>query len=111
VSGPGNGFTVDPEGLSANAALYNVHADQVAAIHLKLATALDNEGDAPWGNDEAGQAFAAKYVPAALSALRMMITTQRGLQSMVGGVYQWSASYVDSDKAVQEELLKSFGSE
>jgi uncharacterized protein YukE len=110
VSGPGNGFTVDPEGLSANATRYGAHADDVAAIHLKLAEALDAAGDC-WGNDPAGQAFAAKYVPAALSALRMMISTQRGLQSMVGGVYQWSASYVDSDKAVQEDLLKSFGSE
>lgn len=105
-----SGITVDPSGLSANADLYGSHADAVAAIHLTLATKLDAEG-ACWGNDEAGNAFAAKYVGPALAALRMMITTQRGLESMVGGVYQWSQSYVDSDESLRQDLLKSFHSQ
>jgi hypothetical protein len=104
------GVTVDPSGLSANAALYGVHADAVAAIHNTLAQKLDAEGE-PWGNDEAGSTFAAHYVSPALTALRMMITTQRGLESMVSGVYQWSQSYVDSDESLRQDLLKSFGSQ
>ncbi len=99
---------VDPSGLSANAAYYGVHADAVKDIHQTLAQKLDDEG-ACWGNDEAGSAFAAHYVGPALSALRMMITTQQGLESMVGGVYQWAKSYVDSDESLKQDLLKSFG--
>lgn len=109
-----SGFTVDPAGLSSNAAVYGAHADEVAAIHLRLATRLDAEG-ACWGNDEAGIGFARQYVGPALSALRMMITTQRGLDSMVGGVYQWAQSYRDSDDAAQhdlrQQLAQSFGPE
>jgi hypothetical protein len=103
-------ITVDPSGLSANAALYGSHAAAVESIHLTLAQNLDKEG-ACWGNDEAGSAFAAHYVAPALAALRMMITTQQGLESMVGGVYQWAQSYVDSDESLRQDLLKSFGSE
>jgi uncharacterized protein YukE len=105
-----SGVTVDPTGLSANAALYGAAADDVASIHLTLASKLDGEG-ACWGNDDAGNAFAAKYVGPALAALRMMITTQQGLQSMVDGVYQWSQSYVSADEALRQDLLKVFGSE
>ena len=105
-----SGVTVDPSGLSANAALYGVHADAVAAIHNTLAQKLDAEGE-PWGNDEAGSTFAAHYVEPALTALRMMITTQQGLESMVDGVYQWARSYVDSDESLRQDLLKSFGSQ
>jgi hypothetical protein len=104
-----SGFTVDPTGLGSRADLYGLAADQVAAIHLTLATKLDAEG-ACWGNDDAGKAFESKYVGPALSALRMMIITQRGLESMVDGVYQWAGSYVHSDQAVQQDLLTSFGS-
>jgi hypothetical protein len=71
---------------------------------------LDKEG-ACWGNDDAGAAFARNYVEPALAALRMMITTQRGLESMVDGVYQWARSYVDSDESLRQDLLKSFGSQ
>ena len=105
-----DGITVDPSGLSANAGFYGAHADAVESIHLTLAQNLDKEG-ACWGNDEAGSAFAAQYVGPALSALRMMITTQRGLESMVSGVYQWAQSYVDSDESLRQDLLKSFGSQ
>lgn len=105
-----SGFAVDPSGLSANAPIYGAHADEVAAIHLTLASKLDAEGDC-WGNDQAGTAFSKQYVPNALSALRMMITTQQGLESMVGGVYQWAQSYLDSDESARRDLLKVFGSE
>jgi hypothetical protein len=98
-----SGFTVDPSGLGSNAPVYGAHADEVAAIHLRLASRLDAEG-ACWGNDDAGTAFARQYVGPALAALRMMITTQQGLDSMVGGVYQWAQSYLDSDDAVQQHL-------
>jgi hypothetical protein len=105
-----SGITVDPSGLSANAQFYGSHAAAVESIHLTLARNLDKEGE-PWGNDEAGSAFAGHYVGPALAALRMMITTQRGLESMVSGVYQWAQSYVDSDESLRQDLLKSFGSE
>jgi hypothetical protein len=104
-----SGFTVDPSGLSGNAQAYGALADDVAAIHLTLATKLDAEG-ACWGNDQAGAAFAAKYVDPAVRALAMMISTQRGLESMVSGVYQWAQSYVDSDESLRQDLLKVFGS-
>lgn len=109
-----SGFTVDPSGLSSNADVYGAHADEVAQIHLTLATKLDAEGSC-WGNDEAGTQFARQYIGPALAALRMMITTKRGLESMVGGVYQWAQSYLDSDDAVKQDLkqqlLQSFGSD
>lgn len=105
-----SGFTVDPTGLSSNADVYGSHADEVAQIHLTLAQKLDAEG-ACWGNDDAGVQFAKQYVGPALAALRMMITTQQGLESMVGGVYQWAQSYVDSDESLRQQLLQSFGSQ
>jgi hypothetical protein len=105
-----SGFTVDPTGLSSNADVYGSHADEVAQIHLTLASKLDAEG-ACWGNDDAGVQFAKQYVGPALAALRLMITTQQGLESMVGGVYQWAQSYVDSDESLRQQLLQSFGSE
>jgi hypothetical protein len=102
-----SGFTVDPSGLSGNAKVYGAHADEVAAIHLTLATKLDAEG-ACWGNDQAGAAFARSYVGSAVAALGLMIETQRGLESMVDGVYQWAKSYVDSDEKLRDDLSKSF---
>ena len=105
-----SGFTVDPEGLSGNASLYGAAADDVAAIHATLAAKLDAEG-ACWGNDEAGNALAAKYVGPALAALRTMVDTQQGLQSMVGGVYQWAQSYVSADDELRQDLLTVFRSQ
>lgn len=74
---------------------YQDVADRVAAIYRVLSTKLETEG-ACWGNDPAGQTFAQKYVPSALSVLSQMDNTNQGVQSMVDGICSWAKNYVDA---------------
>jgi uncharacterized protein YukE len=103
-----SGYTVDPSGLAPNAALYGAAADQVRSLHDTLASKLDAEG-ACWGNDDAGAAFAAKYVGPALTALQQMVSTNEGLQSMVDGIYSWAKNYVNADQAAQQDVTTQLG--
>jgi hypothetical protein len=74
---------------------YQDVADRVAAIYRVLSTKLETEG-ACWGNDAAGQTFAKKYVPSALSVLSQMDSTNQGVQSMVDGICSWAKNYLDT---------------
>ncbi|HEX3647416.1 MAG TPA: hypothetical protein VHV49_03255 [Pseudonocardiaceae bacterium] len=62
------GFQVDPEVLTRHAADFPGFADQLAAIHDELASALTAAGHC-WGDDAAGQSFAAGHVGPAADAL------------------------------------------
>jgi len=103
------GYTVDPEGLASSGPQYGVVADQVQALYDTLTAKLAAEG-ACWGNDEAGNAFAAKYVGPAVSALQQMDTTNQGLQSMVDGVGGWAQNYVNADQSAQQDAATQLGS-
>jgi uncharacterized protein YukE len=100
---------VDSSGLASNAPQYGAAADQVQLLYGTLTSKLEAEG-ACWGNDDAGKAFAAKYVGPALTALQQMDSTQQGLQSMVGGICSWAKNYVNADQAAQQDLTTQLGS-
>jgi uncharacterized protein YukE len=103
-----SGYTVDPTSLASNAPQYGAVADQVQAVYDTLTAKLEAEG-ACWGNDDAGNAFAAKYVGGAVSALQQMDTTHQGLQSMVDGICTWARNYVNADQAAQDDLSTQLG--
>lgn len=103
-----SGFTVAPAGLSSTAPGWG---DQAAAVHdlfTTLTGRLSAEGEC-WGNDQAGRAFAAKYVGPALATIQYMGATGEGLRSMVDGVAAWARNYVSSDQAVRQDLATQFG--
>lgn len=103
-----SGFTVDPSGLAGTTPNWGAQADQVRQIFTKLTSRLNAEGDC-WGNDQAGTAFAGKYVGPALGALQYMDATNEGLTSMMGGIATWAANYVNSDQAARDDLIKTLG--
>ena len=98
-----SGITVDPEGLSSAAPLYSAQASALADIHARLIARLQANGEC-WGNDEAGQLFAAKFVPQLNNTLQNAAAICDGLDSMAGGIHQWARNYTDTDQAVQADL-------
>jgi uncharacterized protein YukE len=102
------GFQTDPEALQGNAPRYQRVSDQLQEIFDKLSNLLEAEG-ACWGNDDAGRAFAAKYVPGALDALQQMDSTNQGLRSMVDGICSWAKNYVNADDLAKADAAKLAG--
>ena len=62
------GFQADPAKLAQHAADFPGYADRVGAIHDELSTALAEAGQC-WGQDAAGQSFAAGHVAPASATL------------------------------------------
>lgn len=62
------GFQVDPDVVAGHAADFPGYADQVGAIHADLTSALAEAGEC-WGDDAAGQSFAAGHVAPASTTL------------------------------------------
>ena len=104
-----NGFTAQTGDLGGQAPQYQSVANQVQLIYQTLSTALDSYG-ACWGNDDAGQTFARKYVGPALSALSQMDSADQGLQSMADGVSSWAKNYQDTDQGLQQDVQQALGS-
>lgn len=90
------GYTADTDALHGNAPKYDAVAQKVHDIYTALSEALAAEG-ACWGNDDAGRAFASKYVEPALTALQQMSGTKQGLDSLVDGICSWAKNYVSAD--------------
>lgn len=103
------GFTVDPSGLQSAAPLYSSQASELASIHAALVAGLQAEGEC-WGNDEAGQLFAAKYVGQTAKTMDQTAAVCGGLDSTAGGVYRWAQNYLGADQAVQADLTAQFES-
>ncbi|WP_280276752.1 WXG100 family type VII secretion target [Nocardia wallacei] len=55
-------LSVDPDRLLDDAPRFDSIGSDLAAVVRKLRAALSEEGE-PWGNDDAGRAFAEAYVP------------------------------------------------
>ncbi|HEX5121560.1 MAG TPA: hypothetical protein VFW65_40785 [Pseudonocardiaceae bacterium] len=55
------GFQADPEAMARRAADFPGYADRLGAIHDELTSALAAAGQC-WGDDAAGQSFAAGHV-------------------------------------------------
>jgi hypothetical protein len=97
-----SGVTAQTTDLSRQAPRYQATADQVEQVYQTLSAALDGYGPC-WGNDDAGQAFAQKYVDPAYKALSQMDTANKGLTSMAGGVWSWVKNYLDTDQQLQAD--------
>ena len=79
----GAGFDVDPTRLRSAAPRFDAVADQLRNAGAALNTALSAEG-ACWGGDEAGQAFAQKYLPqleATTTALGNVVEALRAIRT------------------------------
>ena len=82
------GFAIDPSALESNAPVYNAYASELADINQTLTSKLHAEG-ACWGNDDAGTAFEAKYLPPAITALSQLLNAGDGMQSTAAGLLTW----------------------
>jgi hypothetical protein len=95
--------TVSTDDLAGHAPGYDAVRGQVRALYARLVSTLDNAG-ACWGDDDAGRAFAAKYVGPATSALNQLNGVAQGLDTVAGGVYAWAAGYQRADGDVASAL-------
>ena len=102
------GFIVDPAALQSNAPDYQSHAATLSEIYQTLTDSLNAEGDC-WGNDDAGKAFAAKYVGPATSALNQIQATCQGLGTTAQGVYTWAQNYLNAQDADQQDIATQLG--
>jgi uncharacterized protein YukE len=75
------GFQADPAKLAQHAADFPGYADRVGAIHDELSSALTDAGQC-WGDDAAGQSFAADHVAPASATLDRLA----GLPGRLGDV-------------------------
>ncbi len=72
------GFSADPARLRQHGGEFAGHAERTSAIHRELSGALGESG-ACWGDDEAGQSFAAGYLQPAQDTLSMLGSLPAGL--------------------------------
>jgi uncharacterized protein YukE len=73
-----SGFSADPAKLRQHGTEFAGHAQRAGDIHRQLDTALSETGDC-WGDDEAGQAFAASYAQPAQDTLSALHGLPAGL--------------------------------
>jgi uncharacterized protein YukE len=87
------GFAVDPAALQANAPTYGAYSKELGEIYDTLSAKLRAEG-ACWGDDDAGKAFGAKYVPPAVKALEQLLEATEGMASAGTGLITWYENYI-----------------
>ena len=98
-----SGIEVDPAELQAAAPAYLAHSQTLTDIYSTLVGKLNDAGDC-WGNDDAGKAFAAKYVGPAVSALNQIEAACTGLGSAGTGSYTWAINYLTTQDADQQDV-------
>lgn len=97
------GFEANPAALKASAPVYQAHSQTLTDIYDTLVGKLNDAGDC-WGNDDAGKAFAAKYVDPAVKALDQIAKTCEGLGSAGQGTYTWAINYMTAQDADQQDV-------
>lgn len=75
------GFSADPERLRQHGGEFAGHAERVGAIHRELSGALAESGSC-WGDDAAGQSFAAGYLQPSQDTLAKLGSLPAGLVSI-----------------------------
>ncbi|HEX3778256.1 MAG TPA: WXG100 family type VII secretion target [Pseudonocardiaceae bacterium] len=73
-----SGFSADPAQLRQHGGEFAGHADRTGAIHTELTGALAATGTC-WGEDAAGQSFAAGYLQPAQDTLAKLGSLPAGL--------------------------------
>jgi hypothetical protein len=73
-----SGFSADPAQLRRHGGEFDGHAEKAGKIHRTLHQALSEAGEC-WGDDEAGQTFAAAYHQPAEDTLGKLAALPAGL--------------------------------
>lgn len=99
AQGPGMtaGFEVDPTALARHAADFPALSDRAGKIHSELAAALAAAGPC-WGDDEAGQTFAAGHEAPAGQTLDQLGSLSGQLSTVGDGLTTMARAYQRSDQ-------------
>ncbi|HET7015706.1 MAG TPA: hypothetical protein VFI65_17435 [Streptosporangiaceae bacterium] len=97
------GFEANPAALKASAPVYLAHSQTLTDIYDTLVGKLNDAGDC-WGNDDAGKAFAAKYVGPAVKALDQIAEACTGLGTAGQGTYTWAINYLNAQDTDQQDV-------
>jgi len=92
-----DGFQVDPAALARHAADFPALADRAGRIHGELAAALDAAGRC-WGDDAAGNAFAAGHEAPAGQTLDELGGLAGRLGEVGDGLTTMARAYQQSDQ-------------
>lgn len=96
-------ITVSPQALIGASPEVAALAEALVGSLNRLVDRLDAIGS-PWGQDEAGAAFAETYVPVAVAALTSMGTVAGAAGDIAELVGRWAKSYPEADAASAQEL-------
>ncbi|WP_280309698.1 WXG100 family type VII secretion target [Nocardia abscessus] len=99
----GETFSVDPDRLREHAPRFDLIGADVAATVRKLRTALAEEGE-PWGNDDAGRAFAESYVPEHERTMADLNSLVEALQQAGTDLRHLAENFENQDRAVGQRI-------
>lgn len=92
-----SGFDVHPEKLRGASPKFDNASDSLKTALDKLNEVLSAEGDC-WGADEAGQAFAEDYRPAAEQGTEGMTTLAKAMHQVRGELDATARTWDEDDK-------------
>ena len=93
-----DGFSVDPDVLSAVAPRFSAEAQRLATALETLQSRLDSSGQ-PWGDDRAGKAFGAEYEPHRSEFEQALAVLALGLASIDAALTAMAGNHADADRA------------
>ncbi|WP_157170976.1 WXG100 family type VII secretion target [Nocardia araoensis] len=96
-------FSVDPDQLREHAPRFDAIGAAVAATVQKLRTTLAGEGR-PWGNDDAGRAFAESYVPEHQRTMGDLQTLVEVVQQAGTDLRHLAENFENQDRAVGQRI-------
>jgi uncharacterized protein YukE len=100
-----SGFHVDPSQMLVSSAGFSDLQAWASEIHRGLIGSLDDAAGTA-GDDDAGQAFAAKYDPAAREAVNALGKAVAQLGGTANGLYTMALNYIRTDADVATSLMK-----
>ncbi|MBF6341525.1 WXG100 family type VII secretion target [Nocardia abscessus] len=102
----GEAFSVDPDQLRAHAPQFDLIGADVAATVRKLRSALAEEGE-PWGNDDAGRAFAESYVPEHKQTMADLNSLVEALQQAGTDLRHLAENFENQDRAIGQRVREA----
>jgi WXG100 family type VII secretion target len=101
-----SGFSADPAKLRQHGGEFAGHAERTGEIHRQLNQAVTDAGQC-WGEDEAGQAFAAAYAQPAQETLSKLQALPAGLADVgdrfTGTAQRYEQTEQDNAAALREQ--------
>ncbi|MER7454580.1 WXG100 family type VII secretion target [Nocardia beijingensis] len=96
-------FSVDPDKLRDHAPRFDAIGADVAATVRKLRTTLAGAGE-PWGNDDAGRAFAESYVPEHQRTMADLDSLVEALQQAGTDLRNLAENFENQDRALGQRI-------